>query len=409
MSLIRRGVESRAVAGTFGLTYNPLNLLYGQTSLMSSANERVDEVTALGVSSVLSAVSLLADSVATMPLIATQTDRNGVRTPTKMPSVLANPDPGITTSFEFIHTVMASMLLHGNAYVFIIRDSRGEPIGLTPFHPYQMNVMPNKDATGRKYLHLGKEIDPRNMLHIRNMTPAQGLVGVSPLLQQRTVFGLALAMDRYLAQWYGEGATPSGVLESDRPVTTEQARLLRETWENTHRKHRRPAVLSDGLKWRPVTSSAVDMDFVKTREAVITEVARVFRIPAHLMLLRIDNQTYSNVEQASLNFLTYTLQPWLRRLEIAFSEILPEGVDVHFDASSLLRLDASTRARVEMMQIQTGTRSANELRISDGLEPYNGGDKFIQVLPGAPVDPLVATTGMDSNTDVVPSQVELDR
>lgn len=384
MSLIRRGVETRAAANTFTQTYNPLNTLYGQTSLWSSAGERVDEVTALGIASVLSCVSLIADSVATMPLRCFATQKNGLRKPMPLPEVLADPDPYESNRYEFILQTMSSLLLHGNSYGLIVRNG-SKPVGITPLHPYQMNVLANKNGSGRQYLHLGHEIPNEDMLHIRWFTPPQSLVGISPLLQQRTVMGLALAMDKYLAQWYGEGGTPSGVLESDKPVSSEQARLLRETWEGSQRKHRRPAVLSDGLKWRPVTVSAVDMEFNMTRDAIVTEVGRIFRVPSHLLNIKGDGQTYSNVEQASINFLTYTLQPWLTRLEIAFSKILPYGVDVEFDPSSLLRLDATTRAKVDQMNISSGLTNANEIRIGEGKDPYEGGDKFVQVLPGSAV------------------------
>ena len=397
MSIIRRGVETRAAANTFTQTYNPLNTLYGQTSLWSSAGERVDEVTALGIASVLSCVSLLADSVATMPLRCSVMQANGVRQPVPVPDVLADPDPASTNRFELIHSTMVSLALHGNAYILIARDGSGKPVGLTPLHPYQMNVMANKDGSGRLYLHLGHDIPTEDMLHIRWFTPPQSLVGISPLLQQRTIMGLALATDRYLAQWYGEGATPSGVLQSDKPVTSEQARLLRETWEGSQRKHRRPAVLSDGLKWQPITVSAVDMDFNNTADAIRAEVGRIFRVPSHLLNIKGDGQTYQNVEAASLNFLVHTLQPWITRLEIAFSKILPYGVDVEFDPSSLLRLDATTRARIDQTKVMTGTRTPNEIRLAEGLEPYVGGDKFVQVLPGAPVDPVAASAGTDSD------------
>lgn len=397
MSLIRRGVETRAAANTFTQTYNPLNTLYGQTSLWSSAGERVDEVTALGIASVLSCVSLLADSVATMPLRCSVLQDNGLRKPVPVPPVLADPDPASTNRFELIHSTMVSLALHGNAYILIARDGMGKPVGLTPLHPYQMNVMANKDGSGRSYLHLGHEIPTEDMLHIRWFTPPQSLVGISPLLQQRTIMGLALATDRYLSSWYGEGATPSGILQSDKPVTAEQARLLRETWEGSQRKHRRPAVLSDGLKWQPITVSAVDMDFNNTADAIRAEVGRIFRVPSHLLNIKGDGQTYQNVEAASLNFLVHTLQPWITRLEIAFSKILPFGVDVEFDPSSLLRLDATTRARIDQTKVMTGVRTPNEIRLAEGLEPYKGGDKFIQVLPGAPVDPLTSTAGIDAD------------
>jgi HK97 family phage portal protein len=360
---------------------SPLSQLYGQTSMTSAAGERIDEWTALGVSAVLSSVSLLADSVASMPLRSYIIDKEGKRVMLPLPEVLANPDPESNT-YELIHQVVASMALHGNAYVKIDRDRSGNMIGLVPLHPYQMQVLPTGDMTGRRYLHLGNEMNREDMLHLRWFTPPQSLVGISPLNQTRNLVGLAIAMDRHLAQFYGEGGTPSSVLETDQKLTLDQARIIQGTWESTHRRHRRPAVLSDGLKWRPITTSAADNEMIATREQIIRDIARIFRIPSHLIGATGDNQTYQNVEQASLNFLTHTIAPWIRRIEIAISRILDDGTDVAFDTSSILRTDALTRARVNSINISMGARTPNEVRQIEGMEPYEGGDSFTQSLVG---------------------------
>ena len=360
---------------------SPLSQLYGQTSMTSAAGERIDEWTALGVSAVLGAVSLLADTVASMPFRAFEIDKTGKRTMRPLPDVIANPDPESNT-YELIHQIVASLALHGNAYVKIDRDRAGNMIGLVPLHPYQMQVLPTGDMTGRRYLHLGNEMDRQDMLHLRWFTPPQSLVGISPLNQTRNLVGLAIAMDRHLAQFYGEGATPSSVLETDQKLTLDQARIIQGTWEATHRRHRKPAVLSDGLKWRPITTSAADQQMIQTREQLIRDIARVFRIPSHLIMASGDNQTYQNVEQASLNFLTHTIAPWLRRIEIAMSQILDVGTDVAFDTSVLLRVDALTRAKVNELNIKMGARTPNEVRQIEGMEPYTGGDTFNQALQG---------------------------
>jgi len=127
---------------------SPLSQLYGQTSMTSAAGERIDEWTALGVSAVLSSVSLLADSVASMPLRSYIIDKEGKRVMLPLPEILANPDPESNT-YELIHQVVASMALHGNAYVKIDRDRSGNMIGLVPLHPYQMQVLPTGDMTGQ--------------------------------------------------------------------------------------------------------------------------------------------------------------------------------------------------------------------------------------------------------------------
>ena len=382
MSLLRRGLEARSDYPAFNSSVNPLNLYYGQVSMSSLAGERVDEVTALGVSSVLSCVSLLADSVAMLDLIAFDSVGNRI----DLPQALSDPDPQESTPYEYKHSTIATTAMHGNSYTFLSRDRRSNVIGLTPLHPYQMTVQASKNYTGRAYLHLGKEIPREDLLVMRWYTPPQALVGISPLSMQRTMIGLAMAMDRYLAQWYANGATPSSVLETDQQLTKEAMTSLRESWEASQRKARRPAVLANGIRWRQVQASAVDMEFNATKEAVLAEVARIFRIPPWLIGLKSDPSTYQNVEQASLAFLIHTLQPWLTRFEIALSSIFP-GVTIKFDPSSLLRLDSLTKARVQMTQIQSGTRSRNEARAIDGFAPYGGGDDFVTVLPGSPVGP----------------------
>lgn len=397
MSLILRGVVGRYPQ--FNNYVAPLSQLYGQTNITSAAGERIDEWTALGVSAVLGSVSLLADTAASMPLKQYKTV-NGKKVAMPLEDVIKNPDPESNT-FELIHQMMFSCALHGNAYIHIDRDRRGNMIGLVPLHPYQMQVLPTGDQIGRRYLHLGNELNSEDVIHMRWMTPPQSLVGVSPMIQNRNLIGIAMAMDRHISQFYGEGATPQSVLETDQKLTIDQARTAQMTFEATHRRHRRVAVLSDGLKWRAVTASAADAQLIETREQLIRDIARVFRIPSHLIGATGDNQTYQNVEQASLNFLQHTMLPWITRIEDALSRVLPEGVNVAFDTSSLLRTDAMTRAEVGKVLISTGQRSPNELRQQEGFEPYEGGDVFNQAFQGTlTTGPETAPLGSDSSKAV---------
>ena len=398
MSIIKRGLTGRYPQ--YNNYVAPLSQLYGQTNITSAAGERIDEWSAFGVSAVISAISLLADSVASMPL-RTFKIVDGKRVAVPMPEIIKQPDID-SNEYELVHQIVASMALHGNAYVHLDRDKRGEIIGLVPLHVYQMQVLPTGDQTGRKYLHLGNEIPAEDLIHLRWFTPPQSLVGVSPLIQSRNLIGLAMAMDRHLGQFYAEGATPSSILETDQKLTNEQAQIIRNTWEATHKRHRRPAVLSDGLKWKPITTSAADNEMIATREQLIRDIARVFRIPAHLILASGgDTQTYQNVEQASLNFLTHTITPWIRRVEIGLSKVLPVGTDIAFDTSSLLRTDALTRAKVNMLNVQIGARTPNEVRQIEGLEPYVGGDVFNQALAGTvTAGGDTQSLGNDSNTSI---------
>ena len=360
---------------------SPFSGIYESSAFTNFSGEPVNEWTAYGVSTVLGSVSLLADTVASMKLRAFEVV-NGHRESVDLPLVLAEPDSD-TNTYEFIHQFVSSMGLHGNSFTFLSRDRKGEVVGMLNLHPNHVQVRPNAKGSGRLYLANGKEIDADLMLHQRWFTPPQALLGISPLNQNRNLVGLSLAVDRSLAQFYGEGATPSSVISVQGKLSSDNAKLIRDTWETTHRRHRKPAVLSDGATWTPITTSAADSQVMAFREQLVRDIARVFRIPAHLIGASGDNQTYQNVEQASLNFLTHTMQPWLRRVEIALSRILPTGIYVEFDTSSLIRLDALTRARVDQLNVAMGARNPNEIRIDDGRDPYDGGDAFHQSLMGS--------------------------
>jgi HK97 family phage portal protein len=356
--------------------------------------ENVTTETALEVSTVLSCVSLLADSVAALPLRAVR--YVGDRTEQlPVPRWLSNPGPTLT-GYELIHMIVSSLALHGNAYVFV--DFRnGLPASLTPLHPDNVNV--TITAGQRTYSVAGRPVPADNMMHLRWFTPPQAAKGISPIHTQRTTIGLALAMDRHLAQWYGEGGTPSSVLETDTEMSVEAAKVLQATWESQHRRRRRPAVLAGGLKWKAVSQSAADMELNATREAQIAEIARIFRIPAHMIGSKGPSQTYQNIEQAGVQFVTYTLLPWLRRIEEAFSELATRPTIVRFDTSEFLRADTINRYRAHQLGISSGFLTPNEARAVEGLEPYEGGDEFVMALPGAPMagpgaDP--APAGIDS-------------
>jgi HK97 family phage portal protein len=199
---------------------------------------------------------------------------------------------------------------------------------------------------------------------------------------------MGIAMDRFLSQFYGEGGTPSSVLETDQKLTPDQARLLRETWSDTHNKRRKPAVLTQGMKWRPITTSAADMQMIEHRESVIRDIARAYRIPIHMIGgSGGDSQTYQNVEQAGINFVRYTLLPWMRRIEDAISEMLPLTQFVRFNADEFMRADVTTRVNAQRIQILSGTLSPNEARQMENREPYEGGDVFF-----APVTPSGGST-----------------
>ena len=343
------------------------------------SGESITESTALEVTALMACVSLIADSVASLPMRGIR--HVGDRTePVQIPKWIDSSTEH--TQYELIHMIVTSLALHGNAYIYVDRDvNTNAPIMLTPLHP--TNVQVNIVNRQRYYTTNGIVIDLNNMLHLRWWTPPQSAVGLSPIEMQRNTIGLALAQARFVNQWYSEGATPSSVLEVDGDMTMDQAKVLQATWESSHRRKRRPAVLTNGMKWKPITSSAQDMELAESREQTINDIARIFRVPNYMIGARGDSQTYQNNESAGMHFVTYTLLPWLVRIERALSGLMVAPREIKFDTSAFLRANTTERIRAYQSAIMSGILTPNEAREREGQEPYPGGDDFVLVLPGA--------------------------
>jgi len=398
MSIFGRAREQRALPTSidpYQITARPYFPNY--------SGEIVTETTAFASTAVMSAVSLLADSVASMPLELTRV-RAGRLERLATPSVLVRPNQ-TQTMFEFIHQIMLSLALHGSAYVYAPRKAGELPVEMRVIHP---NLIRKEYVTddGTAYYQIGdSEHSSDEMKAIHWLLMPNQRRAVSPLEALRNTIGTSIAMDRFLAQFYGEGATPSSVLETDATITVEQANILRDTWADAHTRRRKPAVLTGGLRWKSVTVSAADAQMIEHREAIVRDIARAYRIPLNMINASGgDSQTYQNVEQAGINFVRYTLLPFMRRIEDAISELLPLTQKVRFNASEFERADLTTRVRAQQMQIMSGTMTPNEAREQENREPYEGGDQFILGVAGAPMAGVQGGDLPTLGTDAVPPE-----
>jgi len=372
-----RKSESRALP----LSIDPYQLS-ARPALPNYSGELVDEVTAFAVSAVLASVSIIADSIASMPVERIR-DRGGRVEKLPTPSVFEQPNDQ-QTMYQFVHQATALIALHGVDYIYCPKGSSGLPVEMRNLAPRLVNVSLAEDELIFQY---GKtSFTKEQVKQVPWLMLPDRLRPISPLESQRNTIGMAIAMDRFLSQFYGEGATPSSVLETDQALSKESAEVLRDTWEDSHYKRRRPAVLTNGLKWRPVTTSAADMQMLEHREAIVRDIARTYRVPLHLINgTGGDSQTYQNVEQAGINFVRYTLLPYMRRLEDVLSSTLPYGQRIRFNADEFQRADLGTRVRAQQAMIMSGTLTPNEARHMENREPYEGGDQFILGIAGAPV------------------------
>jgi HK97 family phage portal protein len=317
-----------------------------------------------------------------MPLYSYR-DVAGVWTQLPTPSVFIRPNDD-QLMFEFVQQTVATMAIYGTAFVW--SPMQGTlPIELRNIHPDKVRIKTSKD--GEVYYCIGKEEYDKTMIRqLSWLRLPNNDRSIAPIDALRNILGTDIAITRFLAAFYGEGGTPSSVLETDQQLTNEQAKVLRDTWVDMHYKTRRPAVLTGGLRWKSITASANDMDTMAHREQIVREIARFYRIPLHLMGgTGGDSQTYQNVESAGIQFVRHTLLPWMRRLEDALSDMLPLNERVRFDADEFMRADLNTRVRASQVQIASGTLTPNEARQIEGRERYEGGDNFILNLPGAPM------------------------
>lgn len=399
MSLFRK-VEQRQLPPNIdptGLTARP--------AFASSAGEVVDQNSAFTSTVVIGCVTLLADSVAMMPLdLYREVGQRYEKLP--KPLVLRKPNAE-QTMFEFVHQFIATLAIHGVCFVYAPREG-GQLIELRNIHPDRVSIQIDMDTNSSTYGERIYKIDgstetftSETLKQVDWLRFPNQVRGISPIDSLRQSIGTNIAIDRFLAQFYGDGATPSSVLETDTNLSPESAEVLRQTWVDTLYKNRKPAVLTGGLKWRSVTVSASDMDTINYREAIVRDISRAYRIPLHMINgTGGDNQTYQNVESAGINFLRHTLLPWCRRLEDLISELLPRPQRVRFDVNEFARADQLTRVRAQQTMIMSGTLTPNEARQIEGREPYEGGDQFILGIAGAPVAGVeggdLPTLGVDS-------------
>lgn len=377
VSLLRR-VERRSLPASidpYGITARP--------ATPNWTGELVNETTALSIATVMHCVSLIADCVAAMPVRVF--DGFGVKpTQVETPEWLRRPN-SFQTQFGFIAEMTTMLALHGNAYVHVTRDRRGNVLELINLHPMAVVVVRDQQ-TGEIVFQSGNHAYGRGeIIHIPWLTIAQRLLGVSPLESQRTTLGLAMAMERHLAQWYGEGGTPSSVLETDQTMSIDTATRLQEAWSANNWRHRKVAVLPGGMRWKPITVSASDMEMQQSREHQVREIARAFRVPAWRLGIQGDRSTYQNLEDANLDWVRTGLVGYMRRIEQALSSLLPTGQYVTLDATELHRPDTITLARAHQINIASAVMTPNEAREDLGRDPYDGGDEFVLNLPGAPM------------------------
>jgi len=383
----KKKVENSTVGSSFAF-YNGV----------SSAGKNVNERSAMQMTAVYSCVRILSEAVASLPLHFYRYKDDG----SKEKAIDSNlyrllhdePNPEMS-SFIFRETLMTHLLLWGNAYAQIIRNGKGEIIALYPLMPNKMVV--DRDVNGVIYYQYNKSqeegkpkdagyvyLRKEDVLHIPGLG-FDGLVGYSPIAMAKNAIGLAIAAEEFGSKMFANGATPSGVLEH--PGTIKDPKRLRETWNATFGgsgNSGKVAVLEEGMKYTPISITPEQAQFLETRKFQIDEIARIFRVPPH-MVGDLDKSSFSNIEQQSLEFVKYTLDPWLIRWEQAMNRALLNEKEkgtyfFKFNCEGLLRGDYQSRMQGYATARQNGWMSANDIRELEDLDKIpaeEGGDSYL--------------------------------
>lgn len=346
--------------------------------LQTQASTVVNADTVFKINAVFSAVSLISDTISTLP-IDCFIRRDGARFPFRpKPSWVSKPDID-TSPIAFWSANIVSLLLDGNVYVRIFRDGQGNIVNMVVLNPAKVTV--TRNGVGRvmyRYAGESKLLSADEILHIPDLVKPGEIKGISRIEALKENWGLALALESYAARFFGQGASTQGVIEFPGNLTPDQAKALSEGFDARHkgfRKAHKTGVLWGGARYNKTSVDNDAAQFIDSRRMAVEDVARAFNIPTHLLGLPGTN-TYSSVEQNNIAFVVHTLRPIVQKLESAYSPLLNivqggEQAFIKFNMDGLLRADVQSRMQAYSTGLQSGFLTINDVRRLEDLTPQN--------------------------------------
>lgn len=353
----------------------------------SDAGVRVTRETALRVVAAYACITLIADAIRAMPVDVFRRRGDARQRVDREPGWVSTPNPYQPWG-PFIDFQLHSLLTSGNAVSFITEfNDMGFPAQFEPIHPDDLEI---EDVKGRKRIRInGEQVEEftasnpgGRAIHTMGHS-ANGIVGLSPIEEAAQALGLALATEKFGAKFFGQGAQASGVLEmpAGSNPSTEQLSSLRKMFKKRFGgtdNAWQPIVLANGASYKAISLPNDQAQFIESRKFSVAEIARLYRVPPHL-IGDVERSTSwgTGIEQQGIGFVTYTLTPWMTRLEESFSRLLPRGQFIKFNANGLLRGDVEARFNAYSVARTGGWMSVNEIRALEDMEPIIDGDTFL--------------------------------
>ena len=367
----------------------------------SMTGVQINQQTALQVASVMACVSIISEDVAKLSPSLFRRRADGGRDPVKnhpLVPLLRRPNDW-QTWYEFCQQMVSALMLRGNGYAVILRNAGGEPTMLVPINPDKVTLWeaPNGSLffvvtrTGLHELAVLKSVPLfvpyHDVMHWKGLS-GNGLLGVSKISLAREAIGLAAAMEQLASRTIGNGARPSGIMTTDKKVTPEVAKNIAAVWQQNQAglaNGGKLLVLEEGLKWQPLALSFADMQFIASRHYQNADIAKIFRIPNY-MIGEDSKVSRANIVQQSQEYLNNTLMSYVdiiqQRFEFTFD--LGDQLFVELDLDKILRADIMTRYQAYRIG-QGGWLTVNEIRLSEGLNPVEGGDEIMRPVNMAPL------------------------
>ncbi|WP_245589230.1 phage portal protein [Chitinimonas koreensis] len=385
----------------------------------SASGTFVTPESALALTAVQSCVTLLAESVAQLPCeLYRREGVDGRRKATDHPvyDLVRNAPNPWQTAFQFREMAQGQLGLRGNAISLIERSPDGTPTALYPCQSDRVTVYVGPDRLPYYELVPGEGLVPQRMVHHVTWFSLNGYTGISPIGLHRDALGLALATEGHASSVFANGTNLSGVIERSKEAGAikDQAvvdQLLKD-WQSRYAGQgntAKVALLQEGMSYRQLSMSNEDAQLILSRKFSVTDIARMYKVPPH-MIGDLDRATFSNIEHQGIQYVIYTLLPWLKRHEQAMNRDLlsaGERADyyVEFNVGGLLRGDQKSRFEAYALGRQWGWLSVNDIRRLENLPPVAGGDTYLQPLNmvdanGKPVRPS------DKPTDRMVKEIE---
>lgn len=388
-----------------------------ESKATSATGFTVTELRAMQTAAVIACVKVLAESISSLPLHYYSIKGNKREKMIQDPlyTTLRRKPNDFMTSYEWRTRMMYHLCLRGNSYDKIVSGANGAYSSFIPLNPNQVTPKITNDTLTyeyRKDTGATEILRADQVLHIKGLS-ADGLIGLNPIEMYKEIFGATIATDTYASKFFNNDAKPGGVLKHPGILGEEAAKTLRRTWMGQHGgaiNAHTIAILEEGMEFQPIGINNSDAQFLETRKYNLEDIARIYRIPLH-MIGNLDRSTNNNIEQQALEFVTYTLSPWLINIEEAINAKL-FGDDatkyVKFNVDALLRGDTFTRFRAHALALQNGFKSVNEVRELEDMDPIEGGDTYQVYKVGNNSNPGTSRGSYDRSNKPAPGSTPED-